>query len=73
LKLYQSKAATLDEIKGILQLVIFRGELFQDLDEKEKAKIDFEKALQIINFLENNSKIFDFDLVKQKNSILTYL
>jgi hypothetical protein len=72
LALYQNKQINLDEIKGILQLVIFRGELFQDLEEKEKANIDFEKALQIIDFLEKNSKTFDFDLVKQKNNILKY-
>ena len=73
LTLYQNKSISLDEVKGILQLVIFRGELFQKINENEKARIDFEKALQMIIFLENNSKMFDFALLNQKNYVLKYL
>jgi hypothetical protein len=69
---FDNKVLNINELRGILDIVLLRAKMYQ-LTQSEQSRADYQKALQIIELIEQRATTYDMTLANKKKEVLTNL
>jgi hypothetical protein len=69
---FANKVLNISELSNVLDVVLMRAKMYKHT-QNEQSRADYQKALQIIELIEQRATTYDMTLANKKKEVLTNL